>query len=229
MADDRRWLRYAAAAGIASVVLTVVSAFLPGAPPAPDDPLPDIKAYYADHRTALLLAAYLGGLGVALSLWFIAALRGVLRRAEGGEGTLALAMFAGGLVVNALALLGAIVTATLAFNANRDDGTLRLAVDLGNMVFALLYFPWALFTAAASAVMLRTAVFPRPLGWAGLVVSVVMLVSAAGLGQTSGALAAGGVVSFLAFLLGMAWIVVTAVLLLRVQPAAQPTARMAPV
>ncbi len=228
MTDERTWLRYAAGAGIVSVILTVLGAFLPGAPPQPDDPLGDIRAYFADHRTALLIAAYLGGLSAILSLWFIAGLRTVLRRAEGGDGTLALAMFAGGLVVNGMALLGTVLSATLAFNADRDDGVFRTVYDLGNMTFAVLYFPWALFTAAAAVVMIRTGVLARWLGWAGLVVAVVMLVGAAGLGQTSGAWAAGGVISFVAFLLGMAWILVTSIVMLRLPLAEQPALRTAP-
>ena len=68
MADDARWERYAAAAGIAFVVLILLSGFLPGVPPASDDPVSDIHVFYADHRTALLLATYLGGLATIFSL-----------------------------------------------------------------------------------------------------------------------------------------------------------------
>src|SRR6476661_1564421 len=146
MAEEAKWERYAAAAGIAFVVLVLASAFLPGVPPATDDPVSDIHAFYADHRTALLLATYLGGLATIFSLWFLSGLRSVLRRAEGGGGTFANLMFGAGIVTNAISLVGAMPATVLAFNAGRDDATIRLFFDLSNMFFALIMFPWALTT-----------------------------------------------------------------------------------
>jgi len=214
MRDERTWTQYAAIAGIVFVVLTIVGAFLPGQPPKPDDSIATIRSFYADHRSAILLSAYVGGVATAFGLWYIAALSVVVRRAEGGGGILALTTFAGGAVTSVVGVIGLLVSAALAYSSRSDD-VLRTMFDFGNMSFALIMFPWAVFTAAASVVMIRTGLFARWLGWAGIAAAALMLISAAGLGQTSGAWAAAGAVSIVTFIVGMIWILATAIFMLR--------------
>ena len=57
--DERTSIRYAVVAGIVFVVLTVVSLFLAGVPPKPDAPVTVWRAFYSDHRGAILLGVML--------------------------------------------------------------------------------------------------------------------------------------------------------------------------
>jgi hypothetical protein len=50
--DESKWERYAALGGIWFVVLSVISAFLPGTPPKTDDSLVKIANYFATARVA---------------------------------------------------------------------------------------------------------------------------------------------------------------------------------
>src|SRR2546430_7427859 len=109
MNSRRGWEQYAGVAGILFVLLNVAAAFLPGAPPKPDASLAQFRAYYTDHRGAVLLGCYLGGLASIFSLWFIVVLRDVLRRAEGGDAPLSAIVLAAGVLTNAMALNGALV------------------------------------------------------------------------------------------------------------------------
>jgi hypothetical protein len=90
-------------------------------------------------------------------------------------------------------------------------------------------FPWALATGTAALLMIRTGVFAHWLGWFGVPVTVLMLISPLGLGLKSGAFAAGGAVSFIALFAGMTFLLLTAILMLRRSPAvrAMPAAALA--
>jgi hypothetical protein len=57
--DDAKWERYAALGGIWFVVLSVVSAFLPGAPPSTSDSVEKIAKYFSDHAGAIEVATLL--------------------------------------------------------------------------------------------------------------------------------------------------------------------------
>jgi hypothetical protein len=224
--EDGGWLRIGGLAGIAFVALNLVGAFLPGSPPKPDAPIADIRSFYVDHRAALIVGAYLSGLAAFAGLWFVGTLREALRRAEHG-GPLGGIVFAGGVATSVLALAGTIMLAVAAMDPHRDDASLRLLADLGNVSFAVLFFPWALFNVAGGIALLRTGLFARWIGWSGIAVGVVFLVAAGGLGTRSGAFAAGGAVSFIALVLGMAWGLVISVAMLRVR--LEPVERLAPV
>jgi len=215
MTQDDRWTRYAALAGIVAVLLFVAGGFLAGSPPQPGDPAGRIRDFYIAHRWTLLFGAYLTGLAASLLLWFLASVRAVLRRAEGGEGVLSTTMYAGAIVTTVVTLVGTAVSAALAFNAQRGDAAVQTLFDASNLALVFVFFPWALTTASAGVVLIRTGVLPRWLGWAGLLLAAVFLLSAAGLGMTSGAFAAGSYGSFAAFFLGMAWFVVLAALIWR--------------
>jgi len=126
--------------------------------------------------------------------------------------------------MSAVAPAGTAVATTLALNAQRGDVAVQTLFDASNLVLVFIFFPWALITASAGVVMIRTGVLPRWLGWAGLLLAVVFLLSAAGLGMTGGAYAAGSYGSFAAFFLGMTWFVVLAAVIWRRPGAGRPDA-----
>ena len=71
MHGDAKWERLGAATGILFVVLLVVSVFMVPTPPDINASPGTISAFYSDHRTAILVSAYIGGLAVPVFLWFL--------------------------------------------------------------------------------------------------------------------------------------------------------------
>ena len=69
--DEARWARYAALGGIWFVVLNVIGAFLPGAPPKTTDSAMKIAKYFHDHHRSIEIGTLLLGLGlIGLFWWF---------------------------------------------------------------------------------------------------------------------------------------------------------------
>ena len=68
--DDSKWERYAALGGIWFVVLSVISAFLPGAPPSTSDSVGKIVKYFSDHAGTIEVATLLAGLGIVGLFWW---------------------------------------------------------------------------------------------------------------------------------------------------------------
>src|SRR5438067_1314226 len=95
---DAKGRRVDAATGIVAMVLFVVGFLLPGAPPKADDPIQKITTFFVDHRGDILASDALIALAAVFFLWWLGSLRGYLRAAEGGEGRLSAAAFAGGLL-----------------------------------------------------------------------------------------------------------------------------------
>lgn len=206
--DDTRWERWGAIGGFLYVIGMILLFVWPGEPPQ-DATTEQLLQFYQDNEFAVTWGAYIvvtvGGLGL---LWFLGSLRSALRRAEGGTGRLsAIAMAAG--TGSLLLLLGAVgVFVSTAFNAV-DPGNVNFQFDMSTheMVvgagFGLFIFHLVLagaLVAATSVVSIRTAVFPKWLGWVGTLLALALLFP---------------LVSFFALFALFAWVVVIAVFLLR--------------
>lgn len=174
-------------AGLVFVALAVVWGILLFAVDRPSYNSSDetVSEFWGDSgNRRLLLAAdlALAFAGVAL-LWFLGGLRVVLRRAEGEPARLATIAFAGGVVL-----------AALLFVKNAFDGGVALALEFEqgftldpdvarafDAVFLGLLiqegFAAAVLVGAASLLVVRTGVFARWLGWAGVAVALLALAS----------------------------------------------------
>jgi hypothetical protein len=202
-------------AGIAFVALTVLWGIiiLVGDRPGYDSSSAAISEYWGDsgkRGLSVLAAIALALAGLAL-LWFLGSLRVILRRAEGEPARLATIAFAGGVVM-----------AALLFVKNSIDGGLALALEFGEqgvndftldpevfktfdafLIGLLIHeaFAAAVLIGAASLLTLRTRIFPRWLGWAGVVVALLQLASWAVYGVP--------------LILALAWILAVSLLMLR--------------
>src|SRR5215471_8102759 len=87
--DEARWARYAALGGIWFVVLNVVGAFLPGAPPKTTDSALKIAKYFHDHHRAIEIGTLLLGLGLIGLFWWFGSLWRTMVDAEGGSARMA--------------------------------------------------------------------------------------------------------------------------------------------
>ncbi len=178
--NENRWEQAGAAAGIVFVALILASIFVVPSAPHINASFVNIASYYVSNRGGLLTSALLGTFGSLFFLWFVAHLRHVLQRAEGGSEALSPIVFISGTAVAVLGVLSAIPQATLAFGSHRIElitnaGVVRSLFYMGNIMFALLTLSIALFLAAASVAMVRKELVAPQLGYAGLLFSVAAL------------------------------------------------------
>jgi hypothetical protein len=203
--------RSGAFAGIAFVALAVLWAIVLATADRPsynsaDDAVTEFWTDSGNRRLVLLADLALGLAGVAL-LWFLGSFRVVLRRAEGEPARLATIAFAGGVVLSALlfvknAIEGGIALALefeQGFTLDPDVYRALNAIFLGLLIHEGLAA--AVLIGAASLLVLQTRVFTRWLGWTGLAVALVALLS--------------WLVPGLPLVLALVWILVASVLMLR--------------
>ena len=212
--DDAKWERAAGAGGILFVVLALVSAFLPGAPPMTSDSAKEIAEYFNDHADAIRQASFLGIIATLPIVWWTAAMYRMLDRAT-GNARLGVMLAVGVAIATVAAGASAIVFATVALMGVGGSGGLsetKFFYVLGTNLNALVAIGTALAVGSVSAGVLRTGMMPKWLGWLGALVALVAvggsLVGVSGNDAVMGLLLVG----FLGFSL---WLVIVSVLMLR--------------
>src|SRR5437763_598521 len=144
-----------------------------------------VIAYYSksSHRDKIAIAWIIAGLGVFFFLWFLSALRQVVRRWEGGDGFL-----------TGLTTIGGTVYATLAFGAlaintgirtMSDDtyhhtvypGLIHAADDASYIMHATGGAGASAMIIAASLAFMRSGVIRPWAGWLGIVAGIFALAS----------------------------------------------------
>jgi hypothetical protein len=182
--------RVAAVAGILSVVVFVVGQYVAPVLVWPAEQVGGLVAsFYVNFEGRLLAEAILFGLASALFLIFLGGLWAVLGQAEGEPPRLAPVVVAAGAVTIGLVLLQAAILvalialeeSSLGVQAQGASPASRALFYLHGQVGNLALFPFAVFLGAAGAVVLRTGVLARWLGWVGLAFGLVVGVLAAGL------------------------------------------------
>lgn len=213
-----RWEQLAAATGIAFVVLAMVSTFMVGNPPKPDDTTQKVVHYLVDKRVLLLVEFGLNGLEMVLLVWFVGVVRSVLRTAEGGNGRLSTIAFGGGLVIFPMGFAGLLPQTAMVWRGagKTDPALVRLVYDTGLLASGVLInFPAAIFLGAASVVAWRTGVLPRTLAYLGGAGALICIVAGFSFART-GPMAPGGFIgNLLTFLLIILWVLATSILLVR--------------
>jgi hypothetical protein len=206
------WERWAPLSGIVFVGLTLPTLFLPPkSPPAAGDPAADWASFVQDHRSALLTSMCLSGLAVIAYLVFLGTVSTRLRAA--GQELLAVVALGGGLVTAAVWYVWLSFEGVLAWTSpsGLDPATIKTLLAAADFAFP---FPVATLVAATSLGALCSAVWPRWLGYVGLVGAVWLLVGGFSMARsgffapTSGARLTGWGFFFL-------WVLVGSVYLLR--------------
>ena len=177
---QRRLEQLGAAGGILFPVLQLIGQSLiqvGGSEPSFDASSQEIVEFFKARNTLLFnIGGYLSTLSLIALLGFLGSLWGVLRRTEGEPGWLSLVAVGAGLGVVALLFgAGAWFLAVFRIDEGLDPQIARLLFDLGNLTFAT---SWVLFGALAlsvAAASLLLAVFPRWLGWTGLIVGIWLI------------------------------------------------------
>jgi hypothetical protein len=215
--DDARWERLANWLGILFVVLLAVSASITGSPPKLTDSAAKIAKYIRDNDDGLRWASYIGGLGVVAAFLWLGSVWRLMRRAEAVP-RLAVAAAVGLAFAGMCATTGGLVEGAVALRGVHAVGndSARFYWTLGTMFFSATGFGIAVFVGAFSVLIVRTRMLAKPLGWFGLVVAVLNLVSAAGVASIRDVF---GVLGFLAFIGFGLFVLAASILMLRAKPA----------
>jgi uncharacterized protein DUF4386 len=176
--------RWAAFSGIVFVVLMLAGASFVTDVPKGDASADEIAGYLADggNHTRNLVGAYLWVLGGLAFLGFVAGLRSVFHRAEGGPGTLSNLVFGAGVVFTAVWSASAVALASVAYAIEfshapvSDPDLVRVLPSLGGLLLLLGGGVAGILLLLATATLIfRTGVLPRWLAWFGIVVAISLL------------------------------------------------------
>lgn len=173
------WRRIGGIAGIVFGLGMGVFFVLSADAPTLNDPIGDIRDYFADATTYFILAWFSALFFVLAFLLFASALRSILAGNDGDAGMWARASFAGAVATVAIGGVATVFWSALALNGADDfsDEIVRALMSLDALAYGTI-MPWglALFLTGASVVILRTGALWRWLGWFGLAIALVMLI-----------------------------------------------------
>jgi len=209
------WERLWRGSGNNFVIFAIVALVIYGSQPQVGASADALSAFYASHRTRILIAAVFSGLAVLNLMWFAAALRTTL--ADAGQDGWGAAVTAASAGVGALFLLLIAVTAGLAYSI-AGSGNQSFTSGLNDVMWALVVltsFPRAMLVMSGSFGLWRAGLISNRLFGAG--VTVVVLGVLGGTTWVSGGLwAPDGVYSrFVWPILGLVWVVVASRVLAR--------------
>lgn len=219
-AGEDSWIRIAGYAGIAYAVLFIVlGAAIPSGAPAFTDGADELREWFGDNQGPIALFTWLSPFLVGpLQLTFAAGLRNRLDGVDTTGGILPRLSFAGAVANFAFAVVALGFWGVLSLDPvleTAPDGLLVTLSALDAVVFFVIA-PWtsALFIVAASLVMVQTRVMPVWLGALGCVAGAVSVISGLWIFDGDPESTLGGL-GFVGGLLGLIWVVITSVFLIR--------------
>jgi hypothetical protein len=178
------YARWAALAGVAYIILFVVGVILIYSDTPDSDSSPaKVISYYSDggHRDRISVGWILVGLGVFFFLWFLSALRQVVRRLEGDDGFLTGLTTIGGGIYATLTL--AAVAVEVGVRTMSDDtfhhqvypGLIHAADDATWMLHASGGAGIGAMIIATSIAALRAGSVPGWVGWLSVAAGIIAL------------------------------------------------------
>lgn len=176
--SESRWIRTGGMAGILYVLLAVVAAALPGAPPPADGRAITFQNYLIAHSDALVAQGWLYALAAPLMLMAAVAVRRVLRESP-ASGYPSEVFLVGIAVVATLLVVAMAMQIVFAQSAARLDTELvyALGAHFGTVLIGLCGFVIALAASAYAYCVLRFGVAPR---WTGCLAVLAVAVNLAG-------------------------------------------------
>ncbi|HSH79708.1 MAG TPA: hypothetical protein VLA19_14385 [Herpetosiphonaceae bacterium] len=182
-----RWERAALASGVLFAVLQIaaigfVAVFVLSQLPPVGGPLAEWAEALVQIPTMTgRIASYLLLLPMPFFLLFLGGLFSVLRRAEGGSGSLAVSALCAGIAMAMTWPMG-ILIAGLSSDIVAGGGDVATAWSLDGMAplsLALSAFPRTVLLVATSLLLLGSRLAPRWMGWMGLALAVASLIGTA--------------------------------------------------
>jgi len=211
-----KWWRVGGVAGILFLIMFIVGGIvLQGEPPTFEDPVGEIRDWFADNGKQYLVGEYLLGLAFfVFFLPFLSSLRGLLASAEGGPAVWSRVAFAGGLMFLIFGAVSSFFWATLAYSfgvvENGDEGTIKTLMYLDQVAVIPLILAVIPLMLGASLVTLRTGVLWRWLPLLALV-AIVFTVIAGASNLSSDSNGALGGIGFISFPATGLWILLTSI------------------
>jgi hypothetical protein len=171
MPDSLR--RLAPLTGVVFAVLLVFTFILTWNTPGVHDSGLKVISYYKDHNGKELLGNFLGAIGVAFFLFFVASLRSYLRQFPGAEGPSAMALAGATL----LGVGGAIFTSLGFALADARNSISPPAAEALNVLSNDFFWPFtlgvAVFGIGIGIAIVNSGALPKWLGWVAFVLGVI--------------------------------------------------------
>jgi hypothetical protein len=205
--------------GINFVVFYLIAYAIDGRQPQIGASADAVAAFYAGHRTGILVAAFISGLAVLNLMWFAAAIRTTLADA-GRDGWGAAATAASAMVGGLFLLLIAVGAASAYAMAGSGPHPLISELnDFGWACFVLTSFPRAMLIMAGTFGFWRAGLISNALFGVG-VAAVVLVVLGGSTWFSGGLWAPDGVFSrYVSPIIGLVWVLVASQILLVRSPA----------
>jgi hypothetical protein len=179
-----QWERLSLASGILFVAVQIATlaftaVFFATTHPPMDASPQEAARGFAQAQAMVEIGTYPYVLHLPFLLVFLGGLFGVLRRAEGGSGALSVSVLGAGIAMVVIASTGALISSlTPIIGQLGGEGATVKAIDaMTPLALALSAFPRAVLLGATSIVILESRIAPRWIGWAGLVLVLISLVS----------------------------------------------------
>jgi hypothetical protein len=172
--EERAVRRLAAFAGIAFVVLLVISIVLILPAPMPDKSTAKILKWFADHRQTVYTSSVLGSLATVAFLWFLGYLHHVVVTVAGRARGLSSILLASGILTVTIATMAALPFAALAATAGRPGGSpsddlVHMLAVLNGFVGSLIGFGLVVFLLSLGLLLAQGALRPRWASWVAYV------------------------------------------------------------
>jgi hypothetical protein len=216
--DERAARRLGGFAGITFVVLLLVPFLMLGAPPAPDDPLPDITKFLVDKHDTLRISLLLVSLGLTAFLVFLGVVVALIRSREGVFSPYSSITALTGVVtiVGILVSLSAFYAAGYRAGPDGVQPAVRALFDFSNHLGTAVNAVGAVGIAAPALAVRRLGVLPRWAATVGLAAAALTLFGVLGMLGDKGAFAPGGIVGGLLPVVAVfVWVLSWAIALLR--------------
>jgi hypothetical protein len=183
---DTRWVRLTALAGVVFVILIIVQGVVMGDAPTLTDSAQKIFDYFNNHQRNVKAAAGLYALAMSAVLIWVTGLFCVLRKAEGGKAGLAVTALVGTVLTAATTVISAAIEAATALRINDlDPSGVRVFYTLQQFIQGGVLFGLLLAVGATAAVCLRTGLFARWIGLAGVILAAASVAGAFGIAYAS--------------------------------------------
>ncbi len=192
------WPRWAPLLGVAFVVLLALRLYVIGAGvPEADAPGAEVLAYYQDNDVREYLASVTAVVAAAVLLFFAAHLRRLIRAAAGPDDYLSPLVFGGAILLAAALATAEGLHGALVIDAQQLTPAAAKAINVLDQQFI---FPtmlgFGVFLLALGLASVRVRLLPAGLGWTAPVLAV-----------------ASFTLGYPALVLGLAWILVAAIVL----------------
>jgi hypothetical protein len=217
--EESNLRRLGAGAGVAFIVLYIVSGVIQGSTPSYTASAAKITHYYVSNHGSILAGVLIAGLAAPLFVAWGATLAWRLWR--GG------APLAGGIVLGCLAAGIGMATVAQVFSAGidqaavgpKDPGFVQGAYRMSGYFGHLAY--WFAAVAVAATALVGSRMFARWYVWWNVAAVVLLALGGASM-KAKGFFGVEGGMGFIALLALLVWVLTTSVLLWRMSPSEEP-------